>query len=72
MPNRARAKEEQNIPFHYQENLNSVKSKMVKDVLDVGCGYGRASFFLYEDNYHVTGVDIDKVKIKSASKEMRA
>lgn len=43
--------------------------KMVKDVLDVGYSYGRASFFLYENHYRVIGVDVDKVQIKSALKE---
>jgi len=45
---------------------------MVKDVLDVGCGYGRASFFLHENNYSAVGVDIDKMQIKSALKEINS
>lgn len=49
--------------------VSFLDSKKVQDVLDVGCGYGRTSFFLYENGYHVAGVDFDKAHIASALKE---
>jgi ubiquinone/menaquinone biosynthesis C-methylase UbiE len=43
-----------------------LKGKGVKSVLEVGCGYGRACFYLNEKGYEVVGVDLDRVQIKSA------
>jgi ubiquinone/menaquinone biosynthesis C-methylase UbiE len=57
------------LPKKFASFLNG---KMVKDVLDIGCGYGRASFFLHENHYGVVGVDIDKMQIKLALKDANA
>lgn len=52
--------------------VSFLDGKIVEDVLDLGCGYGRASFFLHEKNYSVVGVDVDKMQIKSALKEVNS
>jgi ubiquinone/menaquinone biosynthesis C-methylase UbiE len=46
--------------------VDFLKRKSAKSILDVGCGYGRACFFLLEKGYGVVGVDVDKVHIESA------
>jgi len=51
--------------------VSLAKDKAVKKVLEVGCGYGRACFFLLENHFSVTGVDVDKVQIRSASQESK-
>jgi ubiquinone/menaquinone biosynthesis C-methylase UbiE len=51
--------------------VSLVKDKGVKKVLEVGCGYGRACFFLLENHLSVTGVDVDKVQIRSATQESK-
>ena len=48
-----------------------VKDKAVKKVLEVGCGYGRACFFLLGNHFSVAGIDVDKVQIRSASQEAK-
>jgi SAM-dependent methyltransferase len=51
--------------------VSFAKDKGVKKVLDVGCGYGRACFFLRENHFSVTGVDIDRVQIRRALEEAK-
>ena len=59
------------IPFP-TKLVSFLKSKKAKNVLEIGCGYGRACFFLHENSYDVTGVDIDRAQIKSALEEAKA
>ena len=47
------------------------KDKGVRKVLEVGCGYGRACFFLLENHLNVTGVDVDRGQIRSAVQESK-
>jgi ubiquinone/menaquinone biosynthesis C-methylase UbiE len=51
--------------------VDFLKDKTAKNVLDVGCGYGRACFFLHENGYDVIGVDVDKTQIRIASEEAK-
>jgi ubiquinone/menaquinone biosynthesis C-methylase UbiE len=44
--------------------VSLARDKGAKKVLEVGCGYGRACFFLLENRFSVTGVDVDKGQIK--------
>jgi ubiquinone/menaquinone biosynthesis C-methylase UbiE len=46
-----------------------LKGKAVRNVLEIGCGYGRACFYLHENGYEIVGVDLDRVQIKSALTE---
>jgi 2-polyprenyl-3-methyl-5-hydroxy-6-metoxy-1,4-benzoquinol methylase len=39
--------------------INSIKLSKDAKILDVGCGYGRISKLLRNNNYNVTGVDIN-------------
>lgn len=59
-----------NIPLP-RKLVSSLKGKAVNYVLDVGCGYGRACFFLNENRHSVIGVDIDRVQIKLALEEAK-
>ena len=52
--------------------VSFLKDKAVKNLLEVGCGYGKACFLLHENGYDVTGVDIDRVQIKSAVEEAKS
>jgi ubiquinone/menaquinone biosynthesis C-methylase UbiE len=47
------------------------KDKGVKKVLEVGCGYGRACFFLLENHLSVAGIDVDEEQIRSAVQESK-
>jgi ubiquinone/menaquinone biosynthesis C-methylase UbiE len=47
------------------------RGKGVRKVLEVGCGYGRACFFLLENHLSVAGVDVDRVQIRSAIQECK-
>jgi len=38
-------------------------------VLDIGCAFGRISFELYEKDYEVVGIDINKNEVKCAKKD---
>jgi ubiquinone/menaquinone biosynthesis C-methylase UbiE len=49
--------------------VSFARDKGVKKVLEVGCGYGRACFFLLENHLSVVGVDVDRVQIRSAIQE---
>jgi ubiquinone/menaquinone biosynthesis C-methylase UbiE len=46
-----------------------LEGRAVKNVLEIGCGYGRACFYLRENGYEIVGVDLDRVQIKSALRE---
>jgi ubiquinone/menaquinone biosynthesis C-methylase UbiE len=48
-----------------------LKDRTLEKVLDVGCGYGRACFFLQEKGCNVVGVDVDKAQIRMALKEAK-
>jgi len=52
--------------------VSFLNGKMVKNILDIGCGYGRASFFLHENNYSAVGIDVDKMQIESALEEVNS
>ena len=52
--------------------VSFLKGSLARDVLDVGCGYGRACFFLGENGFRVVGVDVDKAQIESAVEEAGA
>jgi SAM-dependent methyltransferase len=41
-------------------------------ILELGCGYGRTCFFLYENGLRVTGVDLDRVQVGSALQEAKS
>ena len=60
--------------FKANQNLcEKVISKINFDknnLLDIGCGYGDQDKYFYEKyNLHITGVDINQVKIESAQKK---
>jgi len=52
--------------------VNLIKNKKAKSVLEVGCGYGRACFFLHENGFNVVGVDVDRAQIISAQEEAKS
>ncbi|OGD44624.1 hypothetical protein A3K79_05530 [Candidatus Bathyarchaeota archaeon RBG_13_46_16b] len=52
--------------------VSFLKGSPARDVLDVGCGYGRACFFLGENGFRAVGVDVDKAQIESAVEETEA
>jgi ubiquinone/menaquinone biosynthesis C-methylase UbiE len=47
--------------------ISLLKGKSAKTVLELGCGYGRACFFLHDHGLSVTGVDLDKAQVVLAS-----
>jgi SAM-dependent methyltransferase len=49
--------------------VNVIKDSLPRRILEVGCGYGRACFFLHENGFNVVGVDVDEVQIRLARKE---
>jgi ubiquinone/menaquinone biosynthesis C-methylase UbiE len=58
------------IPF--PATLTSfINRKSTKSVLEIGCGYGRACFFLHENGLDVIGVDLDRIQVKLALEEMK-
>jgi SAM-dependent methyltransferase len=52
--------------------VSFAKTKPLRDILDVGCGYGRACFFLGQKGYNVVGVDIDRPQVEQAARQARA
>jgi len=52
--------------------VNALEGNAAKCILDVGCGYGRACFFLQKKGFNVVGVDVDKSQIISAQKEVKS
>jgi ubiquinone/menaquinone biosynthesis C-methylase UbiE len=53
------------------ELVSLIGMKSAKTVLEVGCGYGRASFFLRKKGLGVTGVDLDREQVERALEEAR-
>jgi ubiquinone/menaquinone biosynthesis C-methylase UbiE len=49
-----------------------LRDKSEKTVLELGCGYGRACFFLHENCLRVVGVDLDKVQVGLALQEAKS
>ena len=49
--------------------INAIRDKSEKSILEVGCGYGRACFFLHENGFNVVGVDVDRAQIRLAQQE---
>jgi len=49
-----------------------LKGTSAKNVLELGCGYGRACFFLRENGLCVAGIDLDKVQIELALQEAKS
>jgi SAM-dependent methyltransferase len=49
--------------------VSVMKDSSARSILEVGCGYGRACFFLNEKGFNVVGVDIDRTQILRARKE---
>ncbi len=52
--------------------ISFLRGKSVKTVLELGCGYGRACFFLHENGLCVAGVDLDKVQVGLALQEAKS
>jgi ubiquinone/menaquinone biosynthesis C-methylase UbiE len=49
--------------------IRFIQGKPTKIVLEIGCGYGRACFFLHKHGLEVTGVDLDRVQVRLASED---
>jgi len=52
--------------------ISFLRGKSVKTVLELGCGYGRACFFLHENGLCVAGIDLDKVQVGLAQQEAKS
>jgi len=52
--------------------ISFLRGKSVKTVLELGCGYGRACFFLHENGLCVAGVDLDKAQVGLALQEAKS
>jgi ubiquinone/menaquinone biosynthesis C-methylase UbiE len=52
--------------------VNTIKDSSEKNILEVGCGYGRACFFLNESGFNIIGVDVDRVQIRLAQEEAKS
>ena len=52
--------------------IGFLRGKSLKTVLELGCGYGRACFFLRENGLCVAGVDVDKVQVGLALQEAKS
>jgi len=51
--------------------VSFVDGKSTRNVLEVGCGYGRACFFLRKADLDVVGVDVDRAQVRLAQEEMK-
>ena len=51
--------------------IRFIQGKPTKTVLEIGCGYGRACFFLHEHGLEVVGVDLDPVQVRLALEEVK-
>jgi len=52
--------------------ISHIRGKSRKTVLELGCGYGRACFFLHEKGLRVTGIDLDKAQVELALQEAKS
>jgi ubiquinone/menaquinone biosynthesis C-methylase UbiE len=52
--------------------VSFIIGKSAKTVLEVGCGYGRACFFLHEKGLEITGVDVDREQVQRALTEKKS
>jgi ubiquinone/menaquinone biosynthesis C-methylase UbiE len=52
--------------------VNAIKDGSAKNILEVGCGYGRACFFLNENGFNVVGFDVDRTQIRLAQEEAKS
>jgi ubiquinone/menaquinone biosynthesis C-methylase UbiE len=51
--------------------ISFIQGKPRKIVLEIGCGYGRACFFLHEHGLEVVGADLDRVQVRLASEDLK-
>jgi ubiquinone/menaquinone biosynthesis C-methylase UbiE len=51
--------------------VSFLRDRSEKTVLELGCGYGRACFFLHENGLCVVGVDLDKFQVGLALQEAK-
>jgi ubiquinone/menaquinone biosynthesis C-methylase UbiE len=54
------------------ELVSFIIRKSAKAVLEIGCGYGRACFFLREKGLEVIGIDVDRGQVQLASEEKKS
>ena len=54
------------------ELVSFIIGKSAKTVLEIGCGYGRACFFLCAKGLEVTGVDIEREQVQRALAEKKS
>jgi len=52
--------------------VSFLKNRSEKTVLELGCGYGRACFFLRENGLCVVGIDLDKVQVGLALQKAKS
>jgi ubiquinone/menaquinone biosynthesis C-methylase UbiE len=52
--------------------VDAIRDDSKKSILEVGCGYGRACFFLHENGFKVVGVDVDRAQINLAQQEKKS
>jgi ubiquinone/menaquinone biosynthesis C-methylase UbiE len=52
--------------------VNAIKGSLTKSILEVGCGSGRACFFLHENGFSVLGVDVDRPQLRLAQDEVES
>ncbi|MGA2308054.1 MAG: class I SAM-dependent methyltransferase [Candidatus Bathyarchaeia archaeon] len=52
--------------------VDAIKGDSKKSILEVGCGYGRACFFLHENGFRVFGVDVDRAQIRLAQEATKS
>jgi len=52
-------------------NFLKERERKVKDVIDIGCGYGRNSIFLAKEGFNVTAVDSSKEALQIMQENAR-
>ena len=52
--------------------ISFLRGKSVRTVLELGCGYGRACFFLRGNGLCVAGVDLDRMQVELALQEAKS